>query len=642
MTRQIFSWLQQTWWVLAKRMICMNVVVLTSITLPNVAYASVIDTLLNIINPNKSRGGEPSTSSPADDMLALNTKANDVAQDNSTDKTVATPPPSKTPDLLTILQAEFAADRDDLQTALALYKAESFKKNATTVFERALSLSLQLESNDHALSFAKAWQDSNTDHVPVWFYVTHLALKSGDYATAAHNLKLILSYDPKADLSRIFSGIFPAKRADQQALFFALQSIGNDDNPSLSVMKAGLLNQFDEQQAAILYLNKAIDIEPNNLAFLMLKADMLQGAGKQDALQSFLQSAQQHTTGETQKQLYLYQIRGLIDQAKLEQAWLLLKNTHKKFPSDNELTLLASLVALDLKQYPDAIAYLKTLVAQPSYQAQANYYLGISYERQQNYPQALFYFYQVDGVDLVLNATKKIVAHQMQANDSQAAMAALVMLRKKYPLFVSESYTMQADILVKIGKTQEAKALLNQAAIDYPDDTTLLYAATLLLSDETDYVEKLDNIRTLLSFEPNNPRYLLEEARLILLKEHTNQQALGVITTISQLPLDDPDYDRQLQLEALMILANDDLTAGRFDGVIEKLQAVYEVKPTLAAGTLLLRAYQGLGEHDKVQALLWELTELFGAGNQDQKTTQDKPTAAPNFNPKAPLPSDKP
>ena len=105
------------------------------------------------------------------------------------------------PSLYALLDAEFAADRDDRQRAIAIYKQQSFKADATAVFERALSLSLRNERVEDSLSFAKSWQDQNPDHVPAWFYVAHLALRAHDYILAGETLNRILRYDPRADLS---------------------------------------------------------------------------------------------------------------------------------------------------------------------------------------------------------------------------------------------------------------------------------------------------------------------------------------------------------------------------------------------------------------------------------------------------------
>src|SRR5690606_12868986 len=113
------------------------------------------------------------------------------------------------PSLYALLDAEFAADRDDNKRALTIYKQQSFKQDATAVFERALSLSLRTESVEDSLRFAKTWQDQNPDHVPAWFYVAHLALRAHDYELAGATLNRILNYDPRADLSEILIGIYP-------------------------------------------------------------------------------------------------------------------------------------------------------------------------------------------------------------------------------------------------------------------------------------------------------------------------------------------------------------------------------------------------------------------------------------------------
>ena len=137
------------------------------------------------------------------------------------------------PSLYALLDAEFAADRDDTERALTIYKQQSFKQDATAVFERALSLSLRNESVEDSLRFAKTWQDQNPDHVPAWFYVAHLALRAHDYELAGESLNRILSYDPRADLSEILIGIYPSTDEDKRELLAALQPIDSEQNASL-------------------------------------------------------------------------------------------------------------------------------------------------------------------------------------------------------------------------------------------------------------------------------------------------------------------------------------------------------------------------------------------------------------------------
>ena len=259
------------------------------------------------------------------------------------------------PDLYALMDAEFAADRGDIRRALNIYKAESFKKNATNVFERALSLSIEYETPAQSLAFATAWQDRNPDHIPAWFYVTHLALKAGEYNQAAAMISTILHYDPRSDLGQILTGIIPPKREDKRALLYALQGLG-ENNASISVLRAGILMGLADYQAARLHVNQALSIEPNNLAFITLKLDILRAANQLDELWSYLHQARKQLPKE--KELYLYEARHLIEVGDLSQAWQLLTQAIKN-TQDKDIILLAGLVGLDSGRYADAIEILK-------------------------------------------------------------------------------------------------------------------------------------------------------------------------------------------------------------------------------------------------------------------------------------------
>lgn len=527
-----------------------------------------------------------------------------------------------TPDLYALLTAEFAVNRGNPKTALALYKSQAMKKNATAVFERALTLSIQLESPKESLDFAKAWQDTHTDHIPAWFYVTHLALKAEDYTTAAQTLRTILAYDPKADLSQIFAGILPSSPTAQQALFKELQAIDSDDNASLSILKAGLLAQIGEISAALLHIDNALVYDANNLAYLTLKADILKDHDNAKFHQ-FLTQAVKTTTGDTQKQLYLYHARQLIDTGDLTSAWQVLQKAHKAKPSDLEIALLGSLVALDINEHQDARDLLSILADTPTTKNDAEYYLGLSYERTQEHQTARTHFASVQGGQFLLPAMHKIVALSQTLNDTPYAIEKLVKLRHTHPELASESYTLHADILLKSGDTKAAKELLSQAYQETPDDPSLLYASTQLLDDTQDYNEKLSNLEKLTELEPDNLDYQLQKARLVLLKDPKDPASLQIAQNISTLGFDDIEYNSQRQLTALTVLAKSALAQKDYNQVLTLLQTPYEVAPTLPVGILLLRAYQGLGDSKQVQTLLAELTETFGDTSPPANTSQD-------------------
>lgn len=524
-------------------------------------------------------------------------------------------PELKEPSLYALLDAEFSASRNDKRRAVTIYKQQSFKEDATAVFERALSLSLRNESIGDSLQFAKTWQDQNPDHVPAWFYVAHLALRAHDYVLAGETLNRILRYDPRADLSEILIGIYPNTDADKRDLLAALQPLDSEQNASLSVLKAGLLYQFNEPEIAIVHINRALERQPDYVPFITLKADILRKIVTAETVVNYLSQARLRNPDS--KSLYLYEIRYLLDLKQSQEAWQLLLQAHNRFSDDAEITLLAALVSLDIEEYDSADQLLNILAKSPRYLDQAYYYLGISAERQQRFEQAKYYLNGVMQEDLVLEARRKVVAFELLNDDVDAAIATLQKLRKQFSVFAPDTYVMQADILWQQNESEEALRLLTRAARKYPDNEMLLFARVQLLDDQNDYIVKRTLLNHLQALDPSNLTYQLSYAQLLLANERSSEQGLALATNIIQIPYDDPRYDNELHLQALNVLAGSALANENYQQVIDYLQTPYDVFPTLRSGTLLLRAYQGLGNNEKVDALLVDLQQRFSFGQSN-------------------------
>ncbi|MGM8885034.1 tetratricopeptide repeat protein [Psychrobacter sp. 1U2] len=614
-------------------------VLATCLCLSTSAQAEVLDPLLKLWKPYRSMAASVAPESVSDNNSSTErTHSNDKSNDNksnnnvssnqatpinklkSNDLILATDETALTnvedePSLYALLDAEFAADRDDIARALMLYKQQAFKRDATAVFERALSLSLDYEAVDESLAFAKNWQDQNPDHVPAWFYVAHLALKAHDYALAGETLNRILRYDPRADLSEILIGIYPSTDEDRRELLAALQPIDSEQNASISVLKAGLLYQFDEPKAALIHIERALATQPDYVPFITLKADILRNIEPAQTVVNYISQARLRNPDS--KSLYLYEIRYLLDLKQSVSAWELLLEAHSRFTDDPEITLLAALVSLDIQEYPSADQLLNTLAKSPTYLDQAYYYLGISAERQQRFEQAKNYLKSVMQEDLILAARKKVVELELLAGNTNAAIATLRNLREDFEVFAPDTFVLQADILWQQGEADEALELLSRASRKYPDSEAILFARVQLLDDRNDYVVKRTLLKHLQTLDPNNLSYQLSYAQLLLANDRNSTQGLDLAQTIIQIRYDDPRYDNELHLQALNVLASNALANDNFTQVIDYLQTPYEVLPTLRSGVLLLRAYQGLENNEKVAALLADLQQRFAFGQQN-------------------------
>ncbi len=501
------------------------------------------------------------------------------------------------PSLFAVLQAEFTADRGNIAQALAIYKQQSQLDDSAPVFERALGLSLQYEPVEDSLAFANAWQQNNPAHIPALFYVTHLALKAHQYELASQKLSQILEYDANADLSQILLGIYPPDPTDQAELLATLQNIDTKNNPSLLVLKAGLLLQSNQPKPALIEINKVLKKYPKMPAFLTLKADILQAlantSGKdsdKNAVQNFLRQAR--STLPDNKSLFLYQTRYLLKNGKSAEAWQQLNAPkNAEFLADEEIKLLAGLIGIDIERYTDADALLVQLTQNPNYKDQANYYLAISSERQLRTEDAIRYYGNVMQPSLVLQARKKQVALLTSQGRYGEAINSVEKLRTDFDEFVPQSYIMQASILQKAGNNAQALAVLNGAQNSLPDNTDILFAKVLLLPDE-DNEGKLQLLTELRQLAPNNIDYQLEYAQtLVNLRQNSDDVSAMLMPLIN---------DKEVGLRARQILSQQALHQKNNQQVISLLEDNFDIVPDTISGLLLRQAYSNLSNTQQV------------------------------------------
>ena len=492
---------------------------------------------------------------------------------------------SAQPSLYAIMMAEFDADRGRMPQALATYKQQSFLADAAPVFERALGLSLQHEQPEDALIFANDWQQQNPDHIPAIFYVTHLALKAHQYELAGQKLNQILQYDPDADLSQILIGIYPTQTRDQAELLSTLNKLDIKNNPSLLVMKAGLLLQFQSPKAALVEINKALKKNPKSPAFLTLKADILQALTTPQAVSVFIEQARKAVPSN--KGLFIYQIRYLLNQGKSQQVWQQLNApANKKFLADEEIKLLAALVGLDLKHYTAANKLLRQLTASANFKDQAYYYLAVSAERQALISDAIVFYGKVMQPDLVLKSRQQQIELLLSQQRYSEAIASAIKLREQFDRFTAQSYILQANILRQDNQLPQALALLNSAQTSLPENSDILFAKVQLLPEE-DFAAKLRLLKELLRLSPSNMDYLLAYAQTLVNLKQNSEEVAGLLAPLVN--------DKEVGLKARQILAQQALHQADNAAVISLLSDNFDIIPDVISGLLLQQAYQNLG-----------------------------------------------
>ncbi len=407
--------------------------------------------------------------------------------------------------LLDVFSAELALARGMTDKGVVLYRAQAIQSNDPVILERALTVALENNDINGGLAISKHWVEVDPNYVPALFYMAHLSLKAHDYQLAAQTLDQILSYDPDAALDRIIVGISPDTQQDRNALLAALQSLKEYNNPSLSVLKAGLLVQAGKPDEALREVNNALRKKPGVTAFITLKANILIGQNKVAEVQQLL--TQEIRRQPRNKSLQLLQVRFLLNNKKPQQAMAQLKQMTRRWRNDGEILLLAGLVSIDNQKMQDAQRYLIQLLTIDQYVDQAYFYLGIAAERQNRTVVAISYFQKVQGDDLYRKAQKKLAIIMVANNQLDEALNNLTQERVEHPEQTSFLYLLQAQLLKDTHHTKPARKLLDEAINSLPNQPELIYARILLLNpDETALLDS--ESEQLLSLSPDNPVYL--------------------------------------------------------------------------------------------------------------------------------------
>ncbi len=512
--------------------------------------------------------------------------------------------------LLDVFSAELALARGMTDKGVVLYRAQALQTTDPIVLERALTVALENNDIDGGLAITKHWVEVDPNYIPALFYMAHLSLKAHDYRLATKTLDKILSYDPNAALDRIVAGISPDDPNDRTALLSALQSLKEYNNPSLSVLKAGLLVQAGQPEEALREVNIALRKKPDVTAFITLKANILLSENKTTDVQKLL--AEEIKRQPKNKSLQLFEVRFLLKNNQPQLAMSRLKKMSQRWRGDGEILLLAGLVSIDNQRMLDAERYLVQLLPIDQYVDQAYFYLGIAAERQNHITVAISYFRKVQGDELYRKAQRKLAVIMTANNQLDNELEYLTQERIEHPEQTSFLYLLQAQLLKDNQRPETARKLLNEAIASLPNQPDLIYARILLLKpNESELLDR--ESEHLLALSPDNPVYLNAFAFALAQQNRRLSDARSLAERANKLA---PNHPAILDTLGYIALLQKD-----YSFAIETLRAAYHAEPSMNIGMHLVTALASSKKYDAERLqLINELKEHFP--NDSQITIQ--------------------
>lgn len=482
----------------------------------------------------------------------------------------------------------------DTLLPLALYT------QSTSAKRRALDLSLENNELDFAFAVADAWVKQEPNDVPALFYLAHITLKTHRYARFAQVLERILQIDENARLDEILTGILPENAEDRNELLTTLKQIKYQNNPSLLVLIATLKASEQDFAGALINVNKALKKQPNNTSFILLKANLLIATNQHKAALAWLKKSSQRY--KTNTEVRLAEIELLINQQQETLALKRIEHALKRNPNAEDILFLAGLTYIDHQKYKQAEQRLLKLQNSERYHNDANYYLAINAQRQNNIQDALLYYRQVDG-NLYIASRQAMIKIYQQLDKNDEVLRFLTQERVNYPTHASFLYQAQAEVLQSLGQNEQALTLLKEASRDLADDPDLLYAQVILLDPHKDQ-KYLDSIlNRLIDLEPNNPNYLNAYAYTLALQNRNLKRARRYAEQAIE---QDPNQASILDtLGYVAFLQND------FETAITSLSKAYELNPSASIGIKYANALYMYGNIQQFSEVVNTLKQKF-------------------------------
>jgi tetratricopeptide (TPR) repeat protein len=434
--------------------------------------------------------------------------SSDAASPNATDQSSADAPDgntiAKTPltgeSLYTILLAEIATNRGDYRSAAQLYSRLDRQYEDLEVAQRATALNQVVGNYDSMGEHAGHWIRLRPQSAEGWQALTVASMANADTVTAERALNQWLTLDPAADTESTLSGVNALTLQQQSTLLPVLDNAraNHPENTSVGFTSAQLLALLGQYPQAldILAANRELADTPEKglLEFrLWLELDDIEQA--RTTIESL---AGQYPNNSQIATTYAGFAYADSDENKTET----LESLFNRFPNEPVIARAFARESFDNEDYDTAEVLFERLIP-TEFSDEAHYFLG-RISRINRLPQeAAQRFLSVEAPPYLVSALAEL-SEVWQDSRPTEVQQALHEARQTHPEQRPVLWRIEADMFRRLGDTDQAMAIYQQALSAHPRDTSLLYDQALLAATLGQYDTLEANLTEVLEREPDN------------------------------------------------------------------------------------------------------------------------------------------
>jgi tetratricopeptide (TPR) repeat protein len=460
-----------------------------------------------------------------------------------------------------LMQAELALENDQYQEAAAEYRKAAELSDDPGIAQQATVIGYSYGFDEEALKSAKRWAKLDRESDEALLYVAQLYLRTGEIRKSQRSFEKLLKRGREPADERLLALIPFLSQEDASLTYELMLKLAKPYKKSAAAnyAVAVMALQAGETETASERAKDAIEIEPDWVKPHLLHARaMLMSGDEAGAIDytSRLVGDDPDPDPEARLELAIMLLSAGRDDDALSQVNQILLEQ----PNRTDALRLMAIINFRLEHLDAARADFQDLLASGHYTMDALYYLGRIADRKSEQEQAIRYYSQVTRGSNAVLSQRRVAGIMAQMGEEEQALEhlsefaeinpnfAVDMLQAQAQLLTSldrypealEHYDKvvayrpdsegvhlgKAELLLRMGRLDDALALYRHTVRRWPDSAMSLNALGYTLADRTDqYDEAAKLIHKALELEPESAA-IIDSWGWVLHRQGHNDEAL--------------------------------------------------------------------------------------------------------------------
>lgn len=430
------------------------------------------------------------------------------------------------------LVAEVAAQRGDIDSALAIYHRMARELRDPNIARRAVELAVRIRSFGPAMQSAALLLELDPESSLAREIIAAILVNEGQVPKARDTVAGLLEKSGnRAGMLMQLSHLF-AKFQDKAQVLEAVRELAGGYPAMAESHYAVGFAAFvaDKLDLAASEASQALQMRPSWDQGAILKAQILRKAAPQEVIPFYQAFVAAHPAAlEVRMQLG----RELAGERKLAEAREQFRESEKLAPKDPQPPYAVGLLSLQLEEYTEAQGAF-TRALKLGYREAAAIYLGLGQasEGLKRYDEAIAWYQKVESGDWV-RAQLKIATLISRSQGLAAGREYLGRIKPRSTEDRVQMIQVEAQLLRDAKAWRETYEMLTKAVAEYPDSFELLYDRAMA-AERIDLIDVLEaDLRRVIKMKPDYAHAYnalgytladrtsrLEEARELIEKAH--------------------------------------------------------------------------------------------------------------------------